>query len=119
MTTKNKTQHLIHRSTFQQNKLAQAVHWGSRLVVASAIGWHGVSFAQTDAQAGSDIALEEILVSGQRASIQNALEIKRDADSIMDVIAADDIGALPGVLCEGRPTGSPRHDNAPAARNCG
>lgn len=37
----------------------------------------------------------EIVVSGIRASLANAAQIKRDADQIVDSITAQDIGALP------------------------
>lgn len=37
----------------------------------------------------------EILVSGFRASLQSAQNIKRNADTVVDVITAEDIGALP------------------------
>jgi TonB-dependent receptor len=37
----------------------------------------------------------EIIVSGFRASLENAQNIKRGADTFVDVITAEDIGALP------------------------
>lgn len=37
----------------------------------------------------------EIVVSGLRQSLENAQNIKRDADTIVDAITAQDIGALP------------------------
>ena len=37
----------------------------------------------------------EIVVSGFRASLQNAQNIKRDADTFVDAVTAEDIGALP------------------------
>jgi TonB-dependent receptor len=37
----------------------------------------------------------EIVVSGYRASLQTAQNVKRNADTIVDVIGAEDIGALP------------------------
>ncbi len=37
----------------------------------------------------------EIVVTGFRASLQSAQNIKRDADTFVDVITAEDIGALP------------------------
>lgn len=43
------------------------------------------------AQEGDD----EIVVTGFRASLQSAQRIKRDADTVVDVITAEDIGALP------------------------
>ena len=37
----------------------------------------------------------DIIVTGFRASLQNAQNIKRSADTVVDVITAEDIGALP------------------------
>ena len=39
--------------------------------------------------------LEEIIVSGTRQNLQNAQDIKRDADTFVDAISAEDIGSLP------------------------
>lgn len=50
------------------------------------------SFAQTNK---ADENLEEVVVTGQRGSIQSAQELKRNADTVKDVITATDIGALP------------------------
>jgi TonB-dependent receptor len=38
---------------------------------------------------------DEIIVTGYRKSLQNAQKIKRDANTLVDVITAEDIGALP------------------------
>lgn len=50
------------------------------------------TFAQTAQQAEN---LEEVVVTGMRTSINSAQEIKRNADTVKDVITAADIGALP------------------------
>ncbi|MCP8899636.1 TonB-dependent receptor [Gilvimarinus xylanilyticus] len=42
-----------------------------------------------------DELLEEIVVSGTRQNLQNAQDIKRDADTFVDAISAEDIGSLP------------------------
>ena len=42
-----------------------------------------------------DDAGEEVIVTGQRAQQERAIEIKRNAVGIMDVAAADEIGRLP------------------------
>jgi iron complex outermembrane receptor protein len=42
-----------------------------------------------------DTAVEEIVVSGIRASLQSALVQKRNADNLVEVIQAEDIGKLP------------------------
>lgn len=46
--------------------------------------------AATEADAGDDI-----IVTGIRASLQSAQRIKRDADTVVDAITSEDIGALP------------------------
>ena len=38
---------------------------------------------------------DEILVTGFRASLENAQNIKRDSDTFVDAVTAEDIGALP------------------------
>jgi TonB-dependent receptor len=45
----------------------------------------------------SDEAGSEILVTGIRAAQARAIEVKRDADSVVDAISAQDIGKLPDV----------------------
>ncbi|HTF82978.1 MAG TPA: TonB-dependent receptor plug domain-containing protein, partial [Cellvibrio sp.] len=39
--------------------------------------------------------IEEIVVSGVRTDLQNAQQIKRNADTFVDSISASDIGSLP------------------------
>lgn len=39
--------------------------------------------------------LEELVVTGVRANLQNAQEVKRSADTVVDAISAADIGSLP------------------------
>ncbi|MFY8092666.1 MAG: TonB-dependent receptor [Niveispirillum sp.] len=41
--------------------------------------------------------LDEIIVTGLRASLEQAVDIKRDAPQVMDVITASDVGKLPDV----------------------
>ncbi len=41
--------------------------------------------------------MSEIVVSGYRASLQGALEVKRNSDLVVDAISGGDIGALPDV----------------------
>lgn len=55
--------------------------------------------AQGEEQPAEEVAADpnqpEIVVSGFRAALQSAQNIKRDADTFVDVITAEDIGALP------------------------
>lgn len=72
----------------------------SALVVGSAIS-AGAAFAQGQAEADAQdtVAVEEpaneIIVSGLRQSLANAQNVKRNADTVVDAITAQDIGALP------------------------
>ena len=51
-------------------------------------------FAQAAAETQEE-ALEEVVVSGIRASVQESIEAKRAADSHVEVITAEDIGKMP------------------------
>jgi TonB-dependent receptor len=47
------------------------------------------------AQEGTSEELEEIVVTGLRGSLQQSMEIKRDAIGVVDAISAEDIGKFP------------------------
>jgi iron complex outermembrane recepter protein len=83
------------------NQLADSRHSVSRgvSVVALSVGllassFSGAAFAQ---EAPAADAGEEIIVTGFRASVENAIEAKRSTDFIADIISADDIAGLPDV----------------------
>ncbi|MEJ1966833.1 MAG: TonB-dependent receptor [Gammaproteobacteria bacterium] len=44
---------------------------------------------------GENSAVEEVVVTGIRASVEQSLEAKRNADSVQEVISAEDIGKMP------------------------
>ena len=48
-----------------------------------------------EGQGAESDKIEEIVVLGQRASVQSAQEIKRKAEQVVDSIVAEDIGKLP------------------------
>ncbi len=78
---------------------------GRGLRATSALGVLGIalltaSVAQAQAQTDADSAQEaaatdEIVVTGFRASLQNALNIKRNSNQIVDAITAEDIADFP------------------------
>src|SRR5688500_6489483 len=39
--------------------------------------------------------IDEVIVTGLRASLQKAAELKRDAPHVIDIITAEDVGKLP------------------------
>ncbi len=88
---------------YMKRKLSYPFSVGSGLVKTSAsvavlcaMGAVAPAVAQTDNDADDQLAvIEEIHIRGQRASLETARDIKRDADGIVDSIVADDIGKLP------------------------
>lgn len=70
---------------FNKNRLSAAIV----TVLASAAGTSQV-FAQDDAQ-----PVEEVIVTGIRASAQASMDIKRDSAGVVDAISAEDIGKFP------------------------
>lgn len=56
------------------------------------------TIAQEESASDDERTLDEIIVTGSyRGSVQAALDLKRDADSIVDAIVAEDIGKFPAV----------------------
>ncbi|WP_235303558.1 TonB-dependent receptor [Sphingopyxis sp. MWB1] len=57
----------------------------------------GAAFAQEGAEvtAATTAPMDEIIVTGIRASQTRAIDVKRQADSVVDAISAEDIGKLP------------------------
>ena len=46
-------------------------------------------------EAASDLAIEEVIVTGMRNSLLSSQNMKRTSDVIVDAVTAEDIGALP------------------------
>ena len=67
------------------------------LLAGTAIMIAGPAFAQTAPAAPQDqnTEVDAVIVSGIRASLQSALVEKRNADNLVEVIKAEDIGKLP------------------------
>ena len=80
-----------NKDQFLKKKLPLHIKLASGLSLLGAMGVAAPSMAQDIA----DNRVEEVLVSGQRQSIQSAQTIKRDAEVVVDSITAVDIGALP------------------------
>src|ERR1700744_2011869 len=66
------------------------------LAVKSALGLaFFVPASMAGAAAADDSALQEIVVTGIRQSVQVSLDAKRSAVDVVDIISAEDIGKLP------------------------
>lgn len=62
--------------------------------------YHQSAMAQPDAAPSTDPAsageeMGEVIVTGIRASIQQSLDVKRNADARLEVVTAEDVGKLP------------------------
>lgn len=77
---------------FLKKKLPMYIKMASS--VSLVVGAMGVATHAYAADAAADAA-EEVVITGQRASIQSAQEIKKNSNVIVDSIVADDIGKLP------------------------
>ncbi|WP_328598223.1 TonB-dependent receptor [Croceibacterium salegens] len=78
-----------------------ALRGGASLLAVSCLLASGAAYAQddssnTDTEAESaDASGNVIIVTGIRQSLANSQDIKRDSDTVVDAITAEDIGALP------------------------
>lgn len=83
-------------NTISNQPLARAVArtLGGRAAIGMALLCVGTAYAQQDT-ATNDSQLETVIVTGIRAGIEDAIELKRDSGSIVEAISAEDIGKLP------------------------
>jgi len=51
--------------------------------------------APSETAAGGDTAVQQVVVSGIRASVRSALSVKENSNSMVEVVASEDIGKLP------------------------
>lgn len=63
--------------------------------LATALVFSTPALAQDSAPEAETEAKDEIVVTGIRASLERAADIKREADQVLDVITAEDVGKLP------------------------
>lgn len=90
MTTNNKH---VFKKPFLKKQLPMYIKMASSLsLVVGAMGMGSYAFAQ---EPEADEQVEEVIVSGQRASIQSAQDVKRNSNVVVDSIVAEDIGKLP------------------------
>lgn len=99
MTSRHADQHSITGPKTNSNGFLRHLLLG---VSASALTLFmaGTAGAATDAPATPvaatpDEALDEIVVSGYRRSLEDAIALKRDASQIVEAVSAEDIGKLP------------------------
>jgi TonB-dependent receptor len=84
----------MFRNTFISSAVAAALSSAAPAMVFAQNA--GDQSTATPKRAGS-VQLEEVVVTGIRASLQGAQDIKRNSDTVVDSIVAEDIGKLPDV----------------------
>nr|WP_252738257.1 TonB-dependent receptor [Saccharophagus degradans] len=84
-------------TTFQPLAAPKQARFGhSKKLLAVLVAAAAIQTPTTFAQEESSNQLEEVVVVGSlRNTMRNSIEIKRDAESIVDVISAAEMGALP------------------------
>lgn len=76
------------KSTFRRKLLASAI------ASCSLSAFAGAAYAQ-QAPAQQPMVTEEVVVTGIRASLEQAMDIKRESSGVVDAIVAEDIGKFP------------------------
>src|SRR6185503_15401025 len=74
----------IRRSTLLGTAIAFALYQQSAMAQAP-----------TAAPSSESEELDEVIVTGIRASLEQSLQVKRNADARLEVVTAEDIGKLP------------------------
>lgn len=70
---------------------------GASILSIAAGGLPSMALAQTAAAADDEAEVDEVIVTGIRASLQSAQSIKQNSEQFVDSIVAVDIGKLPDV----------------------
>ena len=88
--------HLAHKSLFgaSRSKRLAVLTTASSIALCAAQPVFAQSAEQSDKAPESAEAEDAIIVTGFKKSLESAQNIKRDADTFVDVITAEDIGAL-------------------------
>ncbi len=77
----------MQKLTFRKKPLVQGI------AIALGAAAHGPAMAQSASEAPAE--LEEIVVTGIRASLERSMDLKRDATGVVDAISAEDMGDFP------------------------
>ncbi|WP_413675116.1 TonB-dependent receptor [Massilia cellulosiltytica] len=79
----------------QQKTLSVLVRSLFPLLALPAIPALAQQAAPAEPPAGGDTAVQQVVVSGIRASVRSALSVKENSNSMVEVVASEDIGKLP------------------------
>lgn len=73
--------------------LKSRVSYGAMIVAAASALTGGMAWADTPAGEAADV--DSVVITGYRASLQNAIEVKRESTVMVDAINAEDIADFP------------------------
>ena len=79
----------------QQKTLSVLVRSLFPLLALPAVPALAQQSAPSEPAAGGDTAVQQVVVSGIRASVRSALSVKENSNSMVEVVASEDIGKLP------------------------
>ncbi|KGF83248.1 TonB-dependent receptor [Massilia sp. JS1662] len=79
----------------QQKTLSVLVRSLFPLLALPAVPALAQQTAPSEPAAGGDTAVQQVVVSGIRASVRSALSVKENSNSMVEVVASEDIGKLP------------------------
>jgi len=79
----------------QQKTLSVLVRSLFPLLALPAVPALAQQAAPSEPPAGGDTAVQQVVVSGIRASVRSALSVKENSNSMVEVVASEDIGKLP------------------------
>jgi len=77
----------MQKMTFSRKPLVQGI------AIALGVASHAPAMAQSGTEASGE--LEEIVVTGIRASLEKSMDIKRESAGVVDAITAEDMGDFP------------------------
>ena len=90
--SKNQVPNLTLRAAIRRTSCARV---GLSGLALGSMAFSAPLYAAAADASPSDSDLTEIVVTGIRASLQKSLDIKKEADGIVDAISAEDIGKFP------------------------
>ncbi|WGL18360.1 TonB-dependent receptor [Microbulbifer bruguierae] len=83
---------MFRKNPFKKNRLSEVI---IALAATAFSAQQVIAQEAEDSSEESSAALEEVVVSGVRYNLQNAQDIKREADTFVDSISSEDMGSLP------------------------
>src|SRR5690625_5885093 len=77
------------------DKLLRTKHTFRKKLIATAVAPCALAGLENIAYGQDEPILDEIVVTGIRASLKRSMDLKRDASGVVDGISAEDIGKFP------------------------